>query len=148
MKKMRPGLPALLVLLVGLGWVAACQRTTAEPTQTEVGFFSVPATTATPSPEIPVITPLIPLTRGPDEPLRTPTPDAPHLLPTPRTAPDDYVVRSGDTLARIAQRYGGELPDDRRCERDRQPEPDQCGAGIDDPAAGAARESPGFQDYS
>jgi LasA protease len=106
MKKMRPGLPALLVLLVGLGWVAACQRTTAEPTQTEVGFFSVPATTATPSPEIPVITPLIPLTRGPDEPLRTPTPDAPHLLPTPRTAPDDYVVRSGDTLARIAQRYG------------------------------------------
>ncbi len=39
----------------------------------------------------------------------TPTPDAPHPLPTLRTNPITYTVQQGDTLARIAQLYGVSL---------------------------------------
>lgn len=54
----------------------------------------------------PTIHPLVPTPRDPDAPIVTPTPDKPHLLPTPRTDEDRYVVQSGDTLGNIAQRYG------------------------------------------
>lgn len=35
----------------------------------------------------------------------TPTPDAPHAMPTPRTNVEQYVVKAGDTLGKIGQRY-------------------------------------------
>ena len=38
--------------------------------------------------------------------LASPTPDAPHPLPPPREFVDQYTVQAGDTLGRIAQRYG------------------------------------------
>lgn len=44
--------------------------------------------------------------RHPGDGLETPTPDAQHILPTPRTNADEYVVQSGDSLGKIAQRYG------------------------------------------
>jgi LasA protease len=39
-------------------------------------------------------------------PSTTPTPDAPHALPTPRDFLDEYAVQPGDTLGTIAQGYG------------------------------------------
>ena len=36
----------------------------------------------------------------------TPTPDAPHALPTQRDVQDQYTVQAGDTLGIIAQKYG------------------------------------------
>jgi LasA protease len=38
--------------------------------------------------------------------LRTPTPDAPHALPTLRTDPNIYTVQPGDTLGSIAEAFG------------------------------------------
>lgn len=56
--------------------------------------------TATPTFSVP-----LPPTRGPGTPIVTPTPDKPHLLPTPRSAEEEYVVQAGDTLGGIADRY-------------------------------------------
>lgn len=38
--------------------------------------------------------------------INTPTPDEEHLLPTPRSDAETYVVQSGDALGKIAKRYG------------------------------------------
>jgi murein DD-endopeptidase MepM/ murein hydrolase activator NlpD len=54
-------------------------------------------------------TPFLPPTRVPGSPVYTPTPDAPHALPTPRKDADTYTVQGGDTLGNIAQRYGVDL---------------------------------------
>ncbi len=48
-------------------------------------------------------------TRMPGVPISSPTPDAPHGLPTPRVNPDQHVVQAGDTLGTIAQQYGVSL---------------------------------------
>lgn len=44
--------------------------------------------------------------KQPGEAVETPTPDAPHALPTPRNEAETYVVQPGDALGKIAQRYG------------------------------------------
>ena len=44
--------------------------------------------------------------RGSDTSINTPTPDAPHFVPTMRAEAQTYTVKSGDTLGQIAQRYG------------------------------------------
>lgn len=49
---------------------------------------------------------LIPRLRSSNQPFLTPTPDAPHRLPTPRTNEEEYVVQPGDTLGGIAESYG------------------------------------------
>ena len=43
---------------------------------------------------------------NPDGSFSAPTPDSPHLLPTPRQFTDQYIVQPGDTLGKIAQAYG------------------------------------------
>lgn len=48
---------------------------------------------------------LLPAARGPGEPINTPTPDPPHALPPLPSGADQYIVRAGDTLNQIAQRY-------------------------------------------
>jgi len=48
----------------------------------------------------------LPTARAPGAPILTPTPDAPHLLPTLRNLPESYAVQAGDTLGQIASRYG------------------------------------------
>lgn len=48
----------------------------------------------------------LPNRRAPGEPIFTPTPDAPHAIPSLRTDPDLYAVKSGDTLGQIANIYG------------------------------------------
>ncbi|PIU90117.1 MAG: hypothetical protein COS63_03990, partial [Anaerolineae bacterium CG06_land_8_20_14_3_00_57_67] len=45
-------------------------------------------------------------TRLPGSPILTPTPDATHFLPTPRSGPETYIVQAGDTLGAISLRYG------------------------------------------
>ena len=48
---------------------------------------------------------LLPEPRQPGEPVFTPTPDSPHLLPEIRTEHDTYIVQPNDTLGKIANRY-------------------------------------------
>ena len=48
---------------------------------------------------------LIPATRKPGDPILTPTPDQPRLLPTLRTESEQYTIQSGDTLGTIAQAF-------------------------------------------
>lgn len=45
----------------------------------------------------------------PGGPVLTPTPDAPHPIPTLRSDPLQYAVQPGDTLGQIAQRYSVSL---------------------------------------
>lgn len=49
---------------------------------------------------------LMPRLRPANQPFLTPTPDAPHLLPTPRADEELYIVQPGDTLGDIAAAYG------------------------------------------
>jgi LasA protease len=44
--------------------------------------------------------------KNPNSAATTPTPDAPHALPTQRDVLDQYTVQPGDTLGNIAQAYG------------------------------------------
>ncbi len=61
---------------------------------------------STPSGPTPTLAPLhVPLP-PPGASLTTPTPDAPHPLPTPRQEGEEYTVQAGDTLGTISQRYG------------------------------------------
>lgn len=61
-----------------------------------------------PTPFQPVLT-YLPPTRVPGSPVLSPTPDAPHAVPTLRPNEESYVVQSLDTLGTIAQRYGVDL---------------------------------------
>ena len=65
-----------------------------------------PTATREPTPTRAPLTISLPATAPSDQPLNTPTPDAVHILPTPRQDADQYVVQPGDTLGDIAQRYG------------------------------------------
>ncbi len=71
------------------------------------------ASTATPAALVnapaPTRTPYRMATRDPSLPLYTPTPDAPHPMPTQRTEAEQYSVKGGDTLGTIAQRFGVDL---------------------------------------
>ena len=89
----------LITLLAG-----ACVR----PTSPMDVVFTVPegALPSTQSMPQPLITPTAtPFIRHPGDSLETPTPDSIHVLPTPRTDAEEYVVQYGDSLGRIAQRY-------------------------------------------
>ena len=55
---------------------------------------------------LPSVTPFLPATHEPDQPLYTPTPDVVRDLPTPRSEELTYVVQSGDTLGSLAKQFG------------------------------------------
>jgi len=83
--------------------VGACTRTTQEenePWKADQGF--VVPTKVPISEENPYIT----NPRDSDQPVVTPTPDAPHPIPGARTDTEEYIVQSGDTLGQIANRFG------------------------------------------
>ncbi|MBN2148548.1 MAG: LysM peptidoglycan-binding domain-containing protein [Anaerolineales bacterium] len=95
-----------------LAWVAlalvlailACQRPSASPVApwSASNPTLIPPETAVPT----YSTVYLPVVRDPGAPIYTPTPDAPHDLPSMRTEPEEYIVQAGDTLGKIAQRYG------------------------------------------
>jgi LasA protease len=43
--------------------------------------------------------------RKPGDPILTPTPDQPHILPTLRAESEQYMIQSGDTLGTVAQAF-------------------------------------------
>lgn len=50
-------------------------------------------------------TPFTPARRTPGAPILSPTPDAPRVLPTRASDPQEYMVQPGDSLGKIAERY-------------------------------------------
>lgn len=102
---------AALLLLIFLPALNACVRPApgVQPWKTLHGEnYDLPSGTQDhPSAtiELPSATPYRFPTRDPSIPYHTPTPDAPRSLPSPRTAPLKYAIRSGDTLTRIALWY-------------------------------------------
>jgi len=85
----------------------ACARSTSSDV---VSFWSVSGIKSPTEIEAATQTTLLPwglpTQRHPNEPIFTPTPDAVRLLPTVRSKPDKYQVQAGDTLGRIADRFG------------------------------------------
>ena len=98
------GLLLVIVLLTGCvrTWPGAAtwQPPTSEPATTQAELSQSPPAT---------LLPFLPPTRVPGSPILTPTPDAPHVLPTLRSELSVYVVQANDTLGLIAQRYGVDL---------------------------------------
>ncbi len=97
--KIAAGLAASLLFLT----VAGCTTPTPQPA------FVPPAGGVGPQATANAALPFLPPTRVPGSPILTPTPDSSHNPPSLRTQTDTYVVQSGDTLARIAQRFGIDL---------------------------------------
>jgi murein DD-endopeptidase MepM/ murein hydrolase activator NlpD len=102
MKKRALHLSSWLLLAIAAVLVSACTRvltSDAEPWSAEssspthqaaAGDAFDPDTTA----------------RPPGAPILSPTPDEAHTIPGLRTEPTEHVVRSGDTLGQLADRYG------------------------------------------
>jgi LasA protease len=92
-----------LGLLLVLGLQLACVRSMEA---IEGGYFSVSGTLQSPSLADSGKQTQASVPGTPDGPILTPTPDAPHPLPSNRSDPDAYIVQTGDTLGIIAQKYG------------------------------------------
>src|SRR3990170_4645014 len=93
-----------LVTSVLMGAMLACERIASkDSSEKDISAYSLPGRENPPSAETPM--PFILPTRLPGAPIQTPTPDAPHPLPTLRSDPNQYVVQSGDTLNNIARGY-------------------------------------------
>lgn len=102
---------AALVLLPLLLGLAGCRAPVRQPPAwTVVPPWVGPGPAATPTPAATAtlhpLQALMPPTRGPGEPFLTPTPDAVRPAPTFRTESEFYTVRAGDSLGRIAARFG------------------------------------------
>lgn len=96
----------ILILLVLVLSGLACQRSVNSLPKEEIASdppanppAALAAFTSTP-------TPFLPPTRPPGAPILTPTPDAPHPVPTQRRDPEQYMVQAGDTVGNIATKYG------------------------------------------
>jgi len=93
----------LLVILVSALLLAACTRTSndqIEPWKAGQGFV-LPTSQPDSQDNSFTTNP-----RDPDQPIISPTPDAPHPIPGARTDVDQYRVQPGDTLGLIANRFG------------------------------------------
>ncbi|MAT43853.1 MAG: hypothetical protein CL609_16075 [Anaerolineaceae bacterium] len=93
------GVMILVIFLVG------CTRSTKnqEPYQLVLNTPMLPGT------PMPISTPFMPVTRSPDQPILTPTPNPPRVMPTLRSEPETYVVQYNDSLSQIARQYGIDL---------------------------------------
>lgn len=87
----------------------------------------------------------LPPTRSPDQPIQTPTPDAPRIIPTLRQEPEEYIVHSGDTLAGIAKRYSVSYEDIAKLNDITDPNSVSVGQYILIPAPSPSGEAPSFK---
>lgn len=113
-RQIKKWLPAWLMFLVML-LALACAGTsnplvmTAETSQLAVSATTAPGTPAQ-NESIPGDSSLqFNVRAGNDPSIQTPTPDAPRSIPTLRSAAIEHVVQAGDTLGKIANRYGTSL---------------------------------------
>ncbi len=83
--------------------------------------------------------------RGPGDPILTPTPDAPRVLPTLATDPQQYTVQPNDTLGQIAQRYGVSLDSIVTENKIENPDRLEVGQVIKIPAPDPLPPGPGFK---
>ena len=96
----------------------------------------------TPTPTVPWF---LPPTRSPDQPILTPTPDAPRIVPTLRQEPDEYIVHAGDTLAGIASRYSVSYDDIAKLNNITDANSVSVGQFLLIPAPVPSGEAPGFK---
>ena len=96
----------------------------------------------TPTPTVPWF---LPQTRSPDQPIFTPTPDAPRIVPTLRQEPDEYIVHAGDTLAGIASRYSVSYDDIAKLNNITDANSVSVGQFLLIPAPVPSGEAPGFK---
>ncbi len=94
-----------LIALVLIGAALACIR--AAPPADPTSWAVLPPRQTFDG--TPTRTPFLPPTRGPNQPILTPTPDQPRALPTLRAETEQYEVQPGDSLGTIAQRYSVSL---------------------------------------
>ncbi len=95
----------LKFILIAFGVVLASLLACARNVDPGVAPYTV-STAGSPLPGLQATRSLLPTPRPPGAPYLSPTPDEPHALPTVRTEADQYVVQAGDTLAKIADRFG------------------------------------------
>ena len=88
---------------------------------------------------------LLPATRQPGAPILTPTPDPPHAQPAIRSEPDQYVIQAGDSLGKIAQRYGVSLQELIQANGISNPDIVQPGQTLDVPAPKPQGSGPAFK---
>lgn len=95
-------LPKILEILLVALLLTGCYRVgpTAQPWQTISAPATLPAELTPPPAAF-----QFPTQRSADSPYLTPTPDAPHALPTLRSQNEQYAVQQGDSLTLIASRY-------------------------------------------
>ncbi|MBN1373526.1 MAG: LysM peptidoglycan-binding domain-containing protein [Anaerolineaceae bacterium] len=97
--------PLTLIVLLPLALAIACVRSS-PASQGYIPILTTPAPASTQPAPAATRNPYQLSTRAPGAPILTPTPDAPRLMPTARTESESYTVRYGDSLGKIAQRYG------------------------------------------
>jgi hypothetical protein len=97
----RSWLFVVIPFLILLSTILACSRTSTPPSAPwSVSNNSLPTLAVSPTAVV-----YQQVVRNPDDPIYTPTPDPPRVLPTPRLEPETYSVQQGDTLGTIAARF-------------------------------------------
>jgi LasA protease len=142
MKKYYGGLIILALFLILLtGCVKPSNNVHPWPTVSGLSATSVPSNDSpTNAPES-----FLPPTRIPGSPILTPTPDAPHNLPTQRSGEEQYTVQRGDTLGTIAQRYGLDLNTLIAANKIENPDILEVGITLTIPAAPPLPPGPSFK---
>ncbi len=136
--------PLALMALLPLAVAIACVRSSpASQGYIPILTTEVPASTL----QAPAATrnPYLPATRAPGDPILTPTPDAPRLMPTARTDNESYTVQYGDTLGKIAQRYGVTLETLIQANNLANPNLLEVGVVLDIPAPNPLPPGPDFK---
>src|SRR5271157_4668494 len=87
----------------------------------------------------------LPPTRVPGSPILSPTPDAPHALPTPRSKTLNYVVQSNDTLGLISRQYSIGIPSLMKANKLTNPDLLSVGQQLVIPPPDPAKPGPDFK---
>lgn len=86
--------------------IIACYKPAPNPEPWQLSF-QTPIVVSTNS--VLQVTPFLPATRPPGQPIVSPTPDTAHIMPTLRSEPVSYTVQFNDSLSAIARKYGVDL---------------------------------------